>query len=208
MSYTVWKMPQGGKKTPFSGKLKKAQLQAKRERKVTISDKEKNTVKPLPCRREGVATWANILAIQALGLVQVMEKEMVKNRMLGRAATSRYGQFWASFWHKSPSQDSLYCLRLVNYLFKDVELQTNRDKKTRYSASASVCEDKNHVVSFKIPLKVQAAVPKGEQERACGKSRACPQPHWGELPIFHWKFQNLISLFLGCATFALCNTYL
>ena len=28
-------MPQGGKKTPFSGKLKKAQLQAKRERKVT-----------------------------------------------------------------------------------------------------------------------------------------------------------------------------
>ena len=27
-------MPQGGKKTPFSGKLKKAQLQAKRERKV------------------------------------------------------------------------------------------------------------------------------------------------------------------------------
>ena len=32
-------MPQGGKKTPFSGKLKKAQLQAKRERKVTISAK-------------------------------------------------------------------------------------------------------------------------------------------------------------------------
>ena len=29
-------MPQGGKKTPFSGKLKKAQLQAKRERKVKI----------------------------------------------------------------------------------------------------------------------------------------------------------------------------
>ena len=40
----------------------------------------------------------------------------------------------------------------MNYLFKDVELQTNRDKKTRYTVSASGHSNKKNVVSFKIPL--------------------------------------------------------
>ena len=93
-------MPQGGKKTPFSGKLKKAQLQAKRERKVHIYEKveeREKRVKRLAhgrrrsaftYRQEVEDTWANTLEV----LVEVVEveKETGKKGMLGRAVTSRY----------------------------------------------------------------------------------------------------------------------
>ena len=45
-----------------------------------------------------------------------------------------------------------------------------------------ICFVQKQMLLLYYPIyKVQAAVPKGEQERACGKSGACSQPHWGEL---------------------------
>ena len=93
-------MPQGGKKTPFSGKLKKAQLQAKRERKVYIYEKVEEREKHMKrlahgrrrsaftYRQEEEDTWAN--TPEVLVVEVVVEKETGKKGMLGRAVTSRY----------------------------------------------------------------------------------------------------------------------
>ena len=72
-------MPQGGKKTPFSGKLKKAQLQAKRERKVKISRNFRFqfwTNCP-DFRLQGVDTWANTLTIQRLEVLVLVNSDPV-----------------------------------------------------------------------------------------------------------------------------------
>ena len=81
-------MPQGGKKTPFSGKLKKAQLQAKRERKVKSSIFQFWTNCP-ESRLQEVVTWANIQTTQRLEvlvLVLVKKKRMV---MVDKVVISR-----------------------------------------------------------------------------------------------------------------------
>ena len=77
----MWlRMPQGGKKTPFSGKLKKAQLQAKRERKVKRSRFQFWTNCP-DSRLQEVVTWANTQTTQRLEMLLVVEG-MKRRRMV------------------------------------------------------------------------------------------------------------------------------
>ena len=74
-------MPQGGKKTPFSGKLKKAQLQAKRERKVK-NFRFHFWTNSLDSRLQGVVTWANIQTTQRLEVLVVVVVGMKRRRMV------------------------------------------------------------------------------------------------------------------------------
>ena len=77
----MWlRMPQGGKKTPFSGKLKKAQLQAKRERKVKNCIIQFWTNYP-DSRLQEVVTWANTQTTQRLEVLVVVEG-MKRRRMV------------------------------------------------------------------------------------------------------------------------------
>ena len=74
-------MPQGGKKTPFSGKLKKAQLQAKRERKVKGS-KFQFWTNCFDSRLQEVDTWANTQTTQRLEVLVLVLVGMKKRRMV------------------------------------------------------------------------------------------------------------------------------
>ena len=74
-------MPQGGKKTPFSGKLKKAQLQAKRERKVKNFRFQFWTNCP-DSRLQGVDTWANTQTTQRLEVLVLVLVGMKKRKMV------------------------------------------------------------------------------------------------------------------------------
>ena len=74
-------MPQGGKKTPFSGKLKKAQLQAKRERKVKNFRFQFWTNCP-ESRLQEVVTWANIQTTQRLEVLVLVLVGMKRRRMV------------------------------------------------------------------------------------------------------------------------------
>ena len=74
-------MPQGGKKTPFSGKLKKAQLQAKRERKVKNFRFHFWTNCP-ESRLQEVVTWANIQTTQRLEVLVLVLVGMKRRRMV------------------------------------------------------------------------------------------------------------------------------
>ena len=74
-------MPQGGKKTPFSGKLKKAQLQAKRERKVKNSKFHFWTICP-DSRLQEVDTWANTQTTQRLEVLVLVLVGMKRRRMV------------------------------------------------------------------------------------------------------------------------------
>ena len=80
-------MPQGGKKTPFSGKLKKAQLQAKRERKVKNCIIQFWTNYP-DSRLQEVDTWANTRTTQRLEVLVVAEMKRRRRMMVDRVVIS------------------------------------------------------------------------------------------------------------------------
>ena len=80
-------MPQGGKKTPFSGKLKKAQLQAKRERKVKNCIIQFWTNYP-DSRLQEVVTWANTQTTQRLEVLVVVEMKRRRRMMVDRVVIS------------------------------------------------------------------------------------------------------------------------
>ena len=81
-------MPQGGKKTPFSGKLKKAQLQAKRERKVKNFRFHFWTNCP-DFRLQGVDTWANTQTIQRLEVLVGLGIQKRRMVMVAKVVISR-----------------------------------------------------------------------------------------------------------------------
>ena len=84
-------MPQGGKKTPFSGKLKKAQLQAKRERKVKILTYSRFQFWTycLDSRLQEVDTWANTQTTQRLEVLVLVGMKRRRMVMVDRVVISR-----------------------------------------------------------------------------------------------------------------------